>query len=396
MKKAIAFLCFALMHWFNVWAQSPDYFNYQAVLRNANGEILADENVQLEVSIRKDVTNGEVIYSEKFNKLTDQFGAVKLRIGSGITDDNFKDIQWESGWYYLELKLNETVLGTTLLMAVPYAKFADKAGNVFSGDYNDLMNKPDFSDYLPDFSDWDQNESDDFSGDYNDLINVPIIPEPTDTSRFISINNPEKGDLAYFNGEKWEVLKVGEEDEVLMMESGIPTWKYIVLDENVKSVGDFYLGGIIYYLSPDKQHGLVVGLNDLDTGDGVGWSEITDVEARSSSFYNGAANTDSILVNIAGVSAAQLCRDLGEDWYLPSAWELHLLHIAAYEINKILENDDDPNTVGMKITSSGAGGRYWSSTEVSNNRAWSFMFDYGYTTNSNKSTLCRVRAVRWF
>jgi hypothetical protein len=396
MKKTFIFLIVAMLFCNNLWAQSPNSFNYQALLRDSDGQPIADEVVQVEVSIRKDVTNGEIVYTESFSKLTDQFGLVKLKIGTGTTNDDFTLIDWTTGWYYLELKLNGTVLGTTLLMAVPYAKYADKAGNVFSGDYKDLINKPDFSDYLPDFSDWDQNESDDFSGDYNDLVNTPTLPEPTDTSRFISISNPKEGDIAYFNGEKWEVLAKGEEDEVLMIESGIPSWKYIVLDENVKNVGDFYLGGIIYYLSPDKQHGLVAGLNDLDAGDGVGWSNISNIEAGSSSFYNGAANTDSILLNIAGNSAAQLCRDLGEDWYLPSAWELHLLHIAAYEINKTLENDSDPNTVGIKITSSEAGGRYWSSTELSNNRAWSFMFDYGYSANSNKSTPCRVRAVRSF
>ena len=384
------------MYCFNLWAQSPDAFNYQAVLRDADGEVLSNENVQIEVSIRKDVTNGEIVYSEKFNKLTDQFGLVKLKIGTGTTSDNFSDIQWETGWYYLEIKLGETVLGITQLMAVPYAKFADKAGNVFSGDYDDLMNKPDFSEYLPDFTDWDQNESDDFSGDYNDLINTPIIPEPTDTSRFISISNAEEGDLAYFNGEKWQVVPPGNDDEVLMMESGIPVWKYIVVEENVKKVGDFYLGGIIYYVSADGQHGLIAGLSDLDDGVGIGWSDITSLEAKATSFYDGSANTDSIVLQGATSSAAQLCRSLGSEWYLPSAWELNLLYNVAYEINKILENDDDTLTTGIKIASDEAEGRYWSSTEISNNRAWNFMFNYGYAANSNKTTLCRVRAIRSF
>jgi len=395
MKKNVLLAVMVLIA-FELLAQSPDSFNYQAVLRNPQGDVLSNTNVNIDILIRKNVTDGDIVYSERFNKLTSQFGQVELKIGKGNTSDSFANIEWDTGWYFLEIKVDGVTLGTTQLISVPYAKFADKAGNTFSGNYNDLDNIPDFAELIPDFTGWDKDESDDFSGYYDDLINIPEESEPIDTSHFISLNNPSEGDIAYFNGKKWELLVSGNEDEVLMIGAGVPSWKFLDVEESVKRVGELYLGGIIYYVSPDGQSGLIASLEDLDGGGGVEWSDISNLESKATSFYNGSANTDSILSQGAANSAAQLCKNYGAEWYLPSAWELHLMHIAAYEINKILDNDSDSSTHGIQISTDGAEGRYWSSTEVSNNRAWSFMFNYGYTANSNKSTPCRLRAVRAF
>ncbi|MFC2096165.1 hypothetical protein ACFLQ3_00525 [Bacteroidota bacterium] len=370
-------------------AQSPNSFNYQVIIRDADAEILSNENVEMELSIVHGTATGMIMYTETFNVTTNQFGLVSLKVGTGSTSDNFNDINWSEGVFFLKTVVNGNEMGTTQLLSVPYAKFADMAGNTFSGNYNDLDNKPSFIG-------WDQNESDDFSGDYNDLSNLPDLPEPIDTSNFISIGNSSTGDLAYYDGSKWKALQLGNEDQVLMIESGSPTWKNLVVEESIKRIGEFYLGGIIYYVSPDGQHGLIACMNDLDGGSGVGWSDITSAATGASSFHDGNTNTDLIIAQGAASSAAQLCRDLGSEWYLPSAWELHLMHIAAYEINKTLDNDGDSSTNGIVITNDGAEGKYWSSTEYSLNRAWSFMFNYGYTANSNKTTLCRVRGIRAF
>ncbi len=73
----------------------------------------------------------------------------------------------------------------------------------FSGNYNDLSGKPDFTD-------WDTNISDDFSGNYNDLTNKPVLAgdvtgETGLTSvekirgRNISINEPGNGQILKWN-----------------------------------------------------------------------------------------------------------------------------------------------------------------------------------------------------
>lgn len=389
MKKLAILIIIALCASFNLFAQSPNSFNYQALIRNSDGEVLTNENIEVEVSIVHGTATGQVIYTETYSLKTDQNGLINFKIGTGNTSDNFDDINWQEGSFFLRITVNGTEMGTTQLLSVPYAKFADKAGNAFSGDYYDLMN-------LPDFSGWDKNNLDDFSGDYNDLINTPDPVEPIDTSRFISIQNPQVGDLAYYDGTKWQTLDIGNENQVLMIESGTPVWKSLVVEESINRIGELYLGGIIFYVSPDGQHGLVASLDNLDDGSGTSWSDITNITSNAISYYDGYENTELILSQGAGSSAASLCKTLGPDWYLPSAWELHLMYNAAYEINKVLDNDGDPGTNGIFITNDGAEGRYWSSTEYSNNRAWSFMFNYGYTANSSKTTLCRVRAIKAF
>lgn len=389
MKKLVILFIIGLIANINLFAQSPNLFNYQAAIRNSEGELLENENIEVEISIVHGTATGNVVYTETFSLKTDQNGLINIKIGSGNSNDNFENINWQEGRFFLRIKVNGNEMGTTQLLSVPYAKFADKAGNAFSGDYYDLTN-------LPDFSGWDKNSSDDFSGDYNDLINTPDPVEPIDTSHFISIQNPQVGDLAYYDGVKWKTLNLGNENQVLMVESGVPVWKSLVAEESINRIGELYLGGIIFYVSPDGQHGLVASLNNLDNGSGVSWSDNTSAASGAVSYYDGYENTELILSQGASSSAALLCKSLGSDWYLPSAWELHLMYNVAYEINKVLDNDGDPNTNGIIISNDGAEGRYWSSTEYSNNRAWSFMFNYGYTANSSKTTLCRLRAVRAF
>jgi hypothetical protein len=54
-------------------------------------------------------------------------------------------------------------------LSVPYAKYAEKAGNVFSGSYTDLTNKPSLATVAA-------------SGSYNDLTNKPSLFDGTWTS----------------------------------------------------------------------------------------------------------------------------------------------------------------------------------------------------------------------
>jgi len=65
------------------------------------------------------------------------------------------------------------------------SKLSDLANDVgfttFSGDYNALSNRPDFSGF-------DQDASDDFSGDYADLANKPTLPNKLTTSLLCQIN----------------------------------------------------------------------------------------------------------------------------------------------------------------------------------------------------------------
>lgn len=64
-----------------IFSQSPLQFKYQAVLRNADGTIMADENVSIVISILKsDLTTS--VFTETHNTSTNSQGLVNLNIGS--------------------------------------------------------------------------------------------------------------------------------------------------------------------------------------------------------------------------------------------------------------------------------------------------------------------------
>lgn len=129
-------------------AQAPDGFNYQAVLRDAEGQLRAEEQVTLEVAIRQGESMDNPLYTESHTVTTNPLGLVTLTVGAGTSGDDFGAIDWGAGPYFVTISVDGVEFGTSQLLSVPYAKYADRAGNVFSGDYGDLSNSPDLSAYV--------------------------------------------------------------------------------------------------------------------------------------------------------------------------------------------------------------------------------------------------------
>uniref|UniRef100_UPI0025CCC974 hypothetical protein n=1 Tax=Methanohalobium sp. TaxID=2837493 RepID=UPI0025CCC974 len=161
-------------------AQSPDMFNYQAVARDDQGNVLSNQNVGIKISILQGSANGTVVYEEEHTQTTNDQGLVNLMIGDGsVMSGTFSNIDWSYGPFFIEVGLDETggsdysTMGTTQLVSVPYAKYADSTGSSFSGNYTDLANTPDHGQYVDSTMtlDWDKDTTDDFSGDYSDLNN---------------------------------------------------------------------------------------------------------------------------------------------------------------------------------------------------------------------------------
>ena len=187
-------------------AQIPGAFNYQAVLRDIGGEEIVNTQVGMQVSILQGSETGTVVYIESYTPTSNNFGLVILEIGKGtVVSGDFALIDWAAGPYYLKTELDISggttyeYLGTSQLMSVPYALQAKNAENVFSGDYNDLDN-------LPDFTDWDIDASDDFNGNYGDLDNLPEWSDSLDTHVEDAVfleGVVESGNLLTFDGVNW-------------------------------------------------------------------------------------------------------------------------------------------------------------------------------------------------
>jgi uncharacterized protein (TIGR02145 family) len=150
--------------------QAPLSFKYQAVLRDARGSIKANTSVSIIISILQGSATGSVVYSETHAVTTDVYGLINLEIGKGTVNSGIMSgINWDSGTFFVKVTVDDIEMGTSQLLSVPYALYASKAANGFSGNYNDLSNKPILATVST-------------SGSYNDLTNKPTISNGTVTS----------------------------------------------------------------------------------------------------------------------------------------------------------------------------------------------------------------------
>jgi ribosomal protein S6E (S10) len=133
-----------------VIAQSPQSFRYQAVAHDNSGNVLANQPVCFQISILSGSVAGTAVYSETHTGLiTNIFGLVELEIGKGTpVTGTFSSINWGDNSYFVKVEMDPAggsvyqTLSTSQLLSVPYALYSQNAGNGFSGDYDDLTNKP--------------------------------------------------------------------------------------------------------------------------------------------------------------------------------------------------------------------------------------------------------------
>src|SRR6056297_2750292 len=137
MMKKLLLTFFLLVAVISLLAQAPNSFNYQAVVRDSQGEVLQNQNVSLLISILQGSETGTVVYSETHSKNTNDHGLVSLKIGEGTVEtDDFSNISWDNGPYFIKLELDPdggtsyTEMGTTQLLSVPYALYAGQTKTI--------------------------------------------------------------------------------------------------------------------------------------------------------------------------------------------------------------------------------------------------------------------------
>ncbi|UKN00963.1 tail fiber domain-containing protein [Paracrocinitomix mangrovi] len=136
MKKFLFLISAVLISATNIFAQSPESFKYQAVVRDGNGATINNSSIGIQMTILQGSMTGTAVYTETFAPTTNGFGLVNLEIGTGTTTDNFSAIDWANGPYYIKTAVDYsggttyTDLGTSQLVSVPYALYATSAGNV--------------------------------------------------------------------------------------------------------------------------------------------------------------------------------------------------------------------------------------------------------------------------
>jgi hypothetical protein len=136
--KKLFFLFSIFFSLFTAHAQSPQKMSYQAVIRNASNALITDQAIGLRVSILQGSATGTEVYKEIFNPnpQTNVNGLVTVEIGTGTPlTGTFSGIDWANGPYFIKTETdptggtNYTITGTSQLISVPYALYAENSGN---------------------------------------------------------------------------------------------------------------------------------------------------------------------------------------------------------------------------------------------------------------------------
>jgi uncharacterized protein (TIGR02145 family) len=142
------FLTLILIHCitFIVFAQSPQKFSYQSVIRNAGNQLVANQSVGIKISILQGSATGSAVYAETHNPLTNSNGLATLEIGGGtVLTGNFANINWANGPLFVKTETdvngasNYTITNTTQLLSVPYALYANNTRSSVSASGDTLF-----------------------------------------------------------------------------------------------------------------------------------------------------------------------------------------------------------------------------------------------------------------
>ena len=114
-----------------LFSQSPSAIPYQAVVRNADGTVMANTSLNITLMIHDITATGNVVYEESHSATSNAQGLININVGSETpTIGSFNAIAWGNGAKFLHVQMDTgngpVDLGTQQLMSVPYALHAAK------------------------------------------------------------------------------------------------------------------------------------------------------------------------------------------------------------------------------------------------------------------------------
>jgi len=123
----------ALLLTLSSFAQAPGKMSYQAVIRDASNALVTNQQVGMQISILQGAT---AVYEEIQTPTSNTNGLVSLEIGAGtIVSGIFSSIDWSAGTYFIKTETdptrgtNYTITGTSQLLSVPYALYANTSSD---------------------------------------------------------------------------------------------------------------------------------------------------------------------------------------------------------------------------------------------------------------------------
>lgn len=134
MKKIVLIL--ALILTTIAFSQAPEKMSYQAIVRDAEDNLLSNKTIGLQISILQNTATGKTVYIETHTPTTNMNGLITIEIGTGtIISGIFSEIDWSSQNHFIKSETDPlggtdySISGTSQLLSVPYALHAKTAGN---------------------------------------------------------------------------------------------------------------------------------------------------------------------------------------------------------------------------------------------------------------------------
>ena len=137
----------AMLLIFTCIAQSPAKLSYQAVIRNTDNQLVANQSIGMRISIIQGMDPGITVYEEIYNPnpVTNANGLISVEIGSGIpVSGSFATIEWSNGPYFIKTETDPsggtsyTIEGTSQLLSVPYALYAADSESIWDENGSDI------------------------------------------------------------------------------------------------------------------------------------------------------------------------------------------------------------------------------------------------------------------
>ena len=135
MKQLLATLTLTLLVAIG-YGQVPARMSYQSTVRNSTGNLMTNSPIGVRISILQGAVNGPAVYTETHNVTSNTNGLLSLEIGGGASVvGTMASINWALGPYFVKTETdpaggtNYTLAGTSQLLSVPYALYAERSGS---------------------------------------------------------------------------------------------------------------------------------------------------------------------------------------------------------------------------------------------------------------------------
>jgi hypothetical protein len=141
MKKIFTVLSAVLLS-ASLWAQAPQSFSYQAVVRGTDNALLSNKKVGMKISLLQGSETGKAVYVETHTPTSNTNGLLSIAIGGGTKDASstaFVSIDWSKGPYFVKTETDlaggtsYSLITTSQLLSVPYALHAKTAESIVGG-----------------------------------------------------------------------------------------------------------------------------------------------------------------------------------------------------------------------------------------------------------------------